>query len=128
MDAIQIVAIGLVATISIVVIREVKPEFAILISIATGIVIFFMILDKLHYVVQVLNDLSKHANVDFIYFSTILKIMGIAYVVEFGAQVSRDANEESIATKIELAGKVIILVLAMPILLSLMDLIIKILP
>lgn len=128
MDAMQIVGIGLVATISIVVIKEVKPEFAILISIATGIVIFFMILDKLHYVVQVLNDLSKHANVDFIYFSTILKIMGIAYVVEFGAQVSRDANEESIATKIELAGKVIILVLAMPILLSLMDLIVKILP
>lgn len=128
MDAMQIVAIGLVATISIVVIREVKPEFAILISIATGIIIFFMILDKLHYVVQVLNDLSKHANVDFIYFSAILKIMGIAYIVEFGAQVSRDANEESIATKIELAGKVIILVLAMPILLALMDLIIKILP
>ncbi len=128
MDALQIVAIGLVATISIVIVREVKPEFTILISLATGILIFFMILDKLHYVVQVLNDLSKEAKVDFIYFTTILKIIGIAYVIEFGAQVSRDANEESIATKIELGGKVIILVLAMPILLALMDLIIKILP
>ncbi|HLR36291.1 MAG TPA: stage III sporulation protein AD [Tissierellales bacterium] len=128
MDAIQIVAIGLVATISIVIVREVKPEFTILISLATGILIFFMILDKLHYVVQVLNDLSKEAKIDFIYFTTILKIIGIAYVIEFGAQVSRDANEESIATKIELGGKVIILVLAMPILLALMDLIIKILP
>ncbi len=128
MDVLQIVAIGLVATILVVIVREVRPEFTILISLATGIIIFFMIFDKLNYVVQVLNDLSKHAKVDFIYFSTILKIIGIAYIVEFGAQIARDANEESIASKIELGGKVIILTLAIPILLALMDLILKILP
>ncbi len=66
---------------------------------------------------------------EFAYFSIILKIIGIAYIVEFGgAQVSRDAGEEAIASKIELGGKVVMMVLAMPILLALMDLIIKILP
>ena len=48
--------------------------------------------------------------------------------MEFGAEISRDAGEEAIATKVELGGKIIIMVLAMPILLALMDLIIKILP
>jgi stage III sporulation protein AD len=52
----------------------------------------------------------------------------MAYIVEFGAQISRDAGEDSIALKIELGGKVLIMVLAIPILLALMDLIIKILP
>ena len=58
----------------------------------------------------------------------ILKIIGVAYIVEFGAQISRDAGEEAIASKIELGGKIIIMVLSMPILLALIDLIIKILP
>jgi len=124
----QIVGIGLVATMMIVFLKDQKPEFALLISVATSIIIFYFVIDKFQVVVQVLTNLAKNANVDFIYFTTILKIIGIAYVVEFGAQISRDAGEESIASKIELGGKVIIMVLGLPILMALMDLIIKILP
>ncbi len=48
---------------------------------------------------------------EFAYFSIILKIIGIAYIVEFGgAQVSRDAGEEAIASKIELGGKVVMII------------------
>ena len=50
------------------------------------------------------------------------------YIVEFGAQISRDAGEDAIASKIELAGKVIIMVLAIPIMLALLELIIKLSP
>ena len=77
---------------------------------------------------ETLNNLSRRVNIEFTYFSTILKIIGIAYLIEFGAQVSRDAGEDGIAMKIELGGKVIVVVLAIPILLALMELIIKILP
>ena len=128
MEILQIVGIGIVSTVLIVILKSTKPEFAIYISLVTGLVIFSMIIGKLGYVIETLNTLSRRANVDFIYFSTILKIIGIAYVAEFGAQISRDAGEDSIAIKIELGGKVIIMVLAIPILLALMDLIVKILP
>jgi len=60
--------------------------------------------------------------------STILKIIGIAYIAEFGAEVCKDAGEGAIASKIELAGKVIIIVLAAPIITSLLDLIVEIMP
>lgn len=128
MEALKIVGVGLLSTVMIVILKEKKPEYAMLISIATGVLIFLFLMDKLYFIVQVLSNLAKRANVDFLYFTTILKIIGIAYVVEFGAQISRDAKEESIASKIELGGKVIIMVLAMPILIGLMDLIIKIIP
>jgi stage III sporulation protein AD len=128
MEILQIVGIGIVSTVLIVILKSTKPEFAIYISLVTGLVIFSMIIGKLGYVIETLNTLSRRANIDFIYFSTILKIIGIAYVAEFGAQISRDAGEDSIAIKIELGGKVIIMVLAIPILLALMDLIVKILP
>lgn len=128
MEIIKIVGIGIVATVLIVVLKGTRPEFALFISLLTGVIIFSMILGELSYVIGTLNTLARRINVEFAYFSTILKIIGMAYIVEFGAQISRDAGEESIAMKIELGGKVLIMVLAIPILLALMELIIKILP
>lgn len=128
MEIMQIVGLGLVATILIVIIKETKPEFAILLSIVTGVIIFTMIVPQLVYVVDTISSLSSRANVDISYFNTIVKIIGMAYLVEFASQISRDAGQDSIAMKIELGGKVLIMVLAIPILLALMDLILKILP
>ncbi len=128
MEIIRIVGIGLVATFLAVILRNIRPEFSLYITIVTGIVIFSMILKELEYVIRILNDLAKRINIEFLYFSTILKIIGMAYLVEFGAQIARDADEGSIAMKIELGGKVIIMVLSIPILLALIELIVKILP
>ncbi len=128
MDILKIVGIGLVATFLATILKTTRQDFSLYISLVTGIVIFTMILGELSYVVQTLNTLATRVNIEFDYFTTLLKIIGMAYLVEFGAQISRDAGENSIAMKIELGGKVIIMVLAIPILLALMELIIKILP
>ncbi len=128
MEIMQIVGIGLIATILIVIIKDTKPEFTVLISIVTGVIIFSMLLSKLSYVITAISTLSSKVDVNITYFNTILRIIGMAYIVEFAAQISRDAGQESIAMKIELAGKVMIMVLAIPILMALMDLILKILP
>ncbi|MNJ03061.1 Stage III sporulation protein AC/AD protein family protein [compost metagenome] len=63
-----------------------------------------------------------------IYLKTVLKIIGIAYIAEFGAQIVRDAGQESIASKIELAGKVLILVLAIPIISIIIETVMKLMP
>ena len=59
---------------------------------------------------------------------TVLKIIGIAYIAEFGAQVTRDAGQGSIAAKIELAGKVLILIMAIPIINVIIETIVKFFP
>lgn len=128
MEIFQIVGIGIIATILIVILKQTKPEFAILVSLITGIIIFTFLLPHLAYVIDTISSLSSRVNVDFSYFNTLLKIIGMAYIVEFASQISRDAGQDSIAMKIELGGKVLIMVLAIPILLALLDLIIKILP
>jgi len=129
MDIVQIVGIGIISTILIILLRQSnKAEFALLVSAITGMIIFSMVIDKMRYVIETLSSLARNVNMEFTYFSTILKIIGIAYIVEFGAQISRDAGENAIASKIELGGKVIMMVLAMPIILALLDLIMKVLP
>lgn len=128
MEIFQIVAIGLVATVLAIMVKNQKPELGIYISLVTGFVIFIFILAKLQSVIEILNQIANKINIDDIYLSTILKIVGIAYIAEFGAQVCKDAGEGVIASKIEFAGKVLIMVMAVPILVSLMDLIINMVP
>lgn len=128
MEIIQVVGIGIVATILSVILKQQKPEFSLQIGIVTGLLIFILIMGKLGYVIDVLSNLAKKIDMDLLYFSTVLKVIGIAYIAEFGAQISRDAGENAIASKIELAGKIFIMVLAVPILTALLDLIVKIIP
>ncbi len=128
MQMIQIVGIGLVATVLIIILRRQKPEIAVQVSIMTGVVIFMLLASKLSVIIDLLEDYADKAEIKPIYFSAVLKITGIAYIAEFGAEICKDAGEGSIASKIELAGKVIIVILAAPIITSLLDLIIEVMP
>ncbi len=128
MEIMRIVAVGIVAAVLALLLRDEKPEIAVLVSIVTGLVIFVFVIGKLESVLTVLKYFAGKANIDVLYFSTILKVIAIAYITEFGAQICRDAGEGTIASKVELAGKVLIMVLAIPILAALMDIMIKIIP
>lgn len=128
MEIVQIAALGMIAAVLIVIVKSNKPEIAIIISIAAGVLIFFLIISRLATVISLLEDYSKRVNIDSIYITTLLKIIGIAYIAEFGAEVCRDAGETNIASKIELAGKVTIVALAVPIITSLLELIVRIMP
>jgi len=128
MEILNIVGLGLVAATIIVLLKEERPEIAIQISIIVGIMIFIVMINKIVSVISVLEDLSRRAEIDFIYFSTILRIIGVAYITEFGAQICYDSGSEAIASKIEFAGKIIIMVLSIPIIIALLELILRIMP
>ena len=128
MQLLQIVGIGIVATVIIIILRNQKPEIAVQASIVTGAVIFMLLASKLSAVIDLLESYADRADIKPVYFTTVLKITGIAYIAEFGAEVCKDAGESAIASKIELAGKLTIVVLAVPIVTSLLDLIIKVMP
>lgn len=102
--------------------------FAFLLTTFTGIVIFLFLIGKIEAVIQILEDLAVRSGIQMVYLKTILKIIGIAYIAEFGAQIVRDAGQESIASKIELAGKVLIMVLAIPIISIIIETVLHLLP
>jgi stage III sporulation protein AD len=128
LDIIQVVGLGLVATFLILVVKEQKPVFAFLLATVTGVIIFLSLVGKISDVVSVLTRLADQAKVNTMFLETILKIIGIAYIAEFGAQVTRDAGQGSIASKIELAGKILIMVMAIPIITVIIETIVQILP
>lgn len=128
MDIVQIVGIAFLATVLILVIREQKPMFAFLLAAFTGIGIFLALVGKIGTVVSVLEELADRSGIPSVYLKTMLKIIGIAYVAEFGAQIVRDAGLESIASKIEFAGKMLILVMAVPIISVIVETVLNLLP
>lgn len=123
MDIVQIAAIGIIAAILSLTIKKQAPEMSLIISIAAGTMIFLLLLPKLSAVVSVIRKVGEAAGTNNEYVLIIIKIIGISYIAEFASQICADAGESAIASKIEAAGKVFILIIATPILLSLLNLI-----
>lgn len=128
MEIVQIVGLGLISTVLILLVKEQKPMFAFLLAAFSGIAIFLFLIGKIESVIRVLEDLANRSGVNLIFLKTIMKIIGIAYIAEFGAQITRDAGQEGLAAKIELAGKVLIMVMAIPIITVIVETVMKLLP
>lgn len=128
MEILQVVALGLIVAVFAVLLRRERPEMAMILALGFGVIIFLMVLNKLGAIITVFQDVTRRAQVDELYLTTLLKILGIAYIAEFGAQVCRDSGEGTVANKIELAGKVLIMILALPIFVAILEAIMHLLP
>jgi stage III sporulation protein AD len=128
LEIIQIVGLGLIAAVLSLIVKEQKPLFSFLLALFTGIVIFLFLIGKISSIIQVLSDLAVKSSVNMVFLRTILKIIGVAYIAEFGAQIIRDAGQEAVASKIELAGKVLIMVMAIPVITVIIETVMKLLP
>lgn len=128
MEILQIVGLGLITTIFYIILKEQKGAFALLLTIVFAIIVFVLMIGKIQAILQVFEDLALKANINMFYLTTIFKIIGIAYIAEFGSQICRDAGTESIAGKIEFAAKIIIIVLAIPIIVAILETIVRLIP
>lgn len=126
MEIVKVVAFAFIALFIVLILKERKQELAIQVSIIAGIFIFLFLINKITIILQILEQLSLKANIDFIYLNTVFKILGIAYLSSFCSQICNDAGESSIGSKVEFAGKILILVLAIPILMAVLQSILKI--
>ncbi|MDQ0231930.1 stage III sporulation protein AD [Metabacillus malikii] len=93
-----------------------------------GSVIFLFLIDQVYEIIRMVERIATNANVNLIYVETILKIIGIAYIAEFGAQLTKDAGQGAIASKIELGGKILILTMAIPILTVIIETVLGMIP
>ncbi len=128
MDIVKIAVIGMIGAVLSIIMKSYKPEFSIHLVLSTVLIIFIMILSKLEIVLSFFQSISSEININKIYFPVILKILGVSYVADFTAQICKDAGEGAIANKVEFAGKVIIMYIALPVFLSIIDLINRLIP
>lgn len=128
MEIVKVLGIAMIAAVIAVLLKNERPEITMQLSIAAGVVIFLGMISKLTVVIQAMQEIAYKINLNVVYLNTILKIIGIAYLASFGVEICKDSGQHSIAGKIEFAGKILIITLAIPILMAVMDMIIKIMP
>jgi stage III sporulation protein AD len=123
MDIFKVLGVGLIGALIGLFLKDGKPEFVIFSVMATGVMILIFVLNSLTDVVDAFNALVDKTNIDERLFSGILKIIGIGYVTEYSAEVCNDMNFASIAGKIQLAGKITIFLMALPVMTAFIDVI-----
>ncbi len=111
----KIVAVAIVAAILIIYLKNANSELYSVAVVGAGVLLIFLGLDYLSETLDFFNKISDISGLDKNYFSIIMKITGIAYVVEFGAGVIEDFGLKSMSDKVIFVGKMVILITAMPI-------------
>lgn len=128
MEIMQLIGIGLISTIICSILRPKKPDIANFITILTWAIVLMSMMVKLNFVIESIQDLANKSNIPTMYISLIIKLIGIAYLMEFGIQICKDSGESSIASALEVGGKIIVMTMSFPILLSIVDMILNIIP
>lgn len=127
-EIIKIIGIGLIALVVVIILKQYRPEFSIYVSIIAGILILGLTINKFSGIINLLKSISDKTYINKQFLGILLKITGIAIVTEFAVSICSDAGEKAIASKIEIGSKVIIIAMSMPIISSLLELIVEILP
>ena len=128
MDIFRIAAVGICGVLIAAIVRGYKPEFATYVVIATVLAIFTMVIIRLASAFEFLGEIYNQISFGKSFFPIIIKVLAVAYIADFTAQICKDSGETAIAGKVELAGKVMIFYLAIPVMMSVMDLINRMLP
>ena len=128
MEIIKIIGIGLIALIIIILLKQYKPEFAVYVSLIAGALILMLAIDKLAGIISLLQSLANKASINTEFLTLLIKITGIALLSEFAVSICKDAGEAAIASKMEIGAKLIIISMSIPIISSLLEIILKILP
>lgn len=121
MDMLRIGIMGVAGTLLAVQFKSGKSEYGIYITVVLSLIIFFGVLGRLETLVEAMKGIGRFIQMDQAYIGTLIKMLGITYIAEFSSGICKDAGYQTIASQIEIFGKLAVMILSMPILLTLLD-------
>lgn len=126
MEIIQIVSFVLVALFMYIILEKTKSSIAFACLIVAGILVFLFMIPYIGEVLTFIRDMANTAGVDIVYIEIVMKIIGISYIASFCMEICKDAGAGVLASKVEFSAKILILILAIPILAAVLNSILKI--
>ena len=126
MELLQIIGIGLVTAIITIIVKQYRPEIAITLPILATCVILSILIPYINSAIYMFEDIAGQAGIESHYIKIVIKIIGVTYICQFSAELCKDAGESALAGRIEFAGKIIVLVISMPIVYQILEVVTKI--
>lgn len=124
----RVVGLGLMATVLLMVIREERRDLSVILRLAVGVALLLLVIPDIAKVVTAIVHISELAHVPVAYVALLLKVVGISYLTVFVAQLAQDSGEQGTGMRVELAGKIVILMLAIPLIASIAETVLKLIP
>ena len=128
MDVMRVAGMSMASAIAVLLLRRMRPEMGLAAALAAGILLLTMSLPMISQVIGGITSMASAGGVKQHYLAQLLKVAGISLLMDFAAQTCRDAGEEGLAMKTELAGRVMLLSLALPAMQSLLTRILALSP
>ena len=123
----KIIAVAFVTVLANMLVKQTRPEIALLISIVGSILIIIMTVDSIRQVLAKIFSIFESTGINNNLLTPLFKIIAIGYIAEFGANVCADAGANSIADKILFSAKLVILLVALPIITTVIDMVVGLL-
>lgn len=114
-DILRLCGFGLLAVVLCVTVKQLRPESAVFVNIAAGLMILIIAVRALSPSVQAVSELADSAGLSGGFAEVLLKALAISYVTSLSADCARDAGEAALGSKLELAGRVSIAALSLPV-------------
>ncbi|MDD6402489.1 MAG: SpoIIIAC/SpoIIIAD family protein [Lachnospiraceae bacterium] len=125
MEITLLVFFVIVSVMLAILLKSNSPIFSTVISISICIFIMLFAIGQVRKMSEGIREIFRYVKVDKIYLILLLKLVGIAYVSEFGSGICKDAGYSAVASQIEIVGKLTMLLVSLPILMQVVDTIIK---
>lgn len=123
MNIVIIASVALIAAVLSIVLKQYKPEYSLFISIGAGILIFLSVLAVIEPVLSFIEELTERAGLESVYGEVLIKSLAICYITQLACDCCKDAGESAIAGKLQIAGKIAVLLIALPMFKSLTEIV-----
>lgn len=127
MNIFVIAGLAISVTAIISVLKEIKPEFTVLISTVFGVVIIFSLYSPIKEIISSIYSIAQQTGIQNEIITPVIKITGISLIAEFAASICADAGQSSIASKVESAGKITVLAVSVPMITQILNTVLNLL-
>ena len=121
MDIFKILGFIFIAAVLCIILKSYKAEYALVLAVCSALVVLTLIIKNITAPLNLIKDKIAESGIDSSYFKVAVKALGIGYITSFIAEACRDAGQNSLALKAELAGKCAIFILSVPLILSILE-------
>ena len=124
----KIILIGLITCVATMIVKPIRSDFSIIIAIVGGIIIIFLMINYLTGIFEIFKKIINLTGTSSNIYAFLIKIIAIGYLIEFTAGLCSDTGNSGLGDKVLLGGKIIIMVMSLPIITNILQIIMELLP
>lgn len=125
MNIISICALAIIGTVLTITLKRHNHELSILISIGSAVIILLCVLEYVLNSIDSISTIFAQANISTQYVVILLKVLGICFLTEFTCDCTKESGLLALSGNIALAGKILVLITAMPMFMEVLDIVVK---